>query len=72
MGAFDSMIDLSLLVAPLVAISVYKSFGSFPIVLILAAIPAAVAFAVTALWLPQDAPPEGSDRPAPEEISETV
>lgn len=72
MGAFDSVMDLSLLVAPLIAISVHKASRSIPIVLILAAIPAALAFAATALWLARDASPEESGRPVPEEISKTV
>lgn len=54
MGAFDSLMDLSLFVGPLLAISIYKSTGRIPLVFVLAIIPAAVAFFATAVWLPQN------------------
>ena len=51
MGAFDSVMDLSLFVGPLIAVLVYKSTDQiFPISLI-AVIPALLAFFATVAWL---------------------
>ncbi len=54
MGAFDSLMDLSLFVAPLLAISMYRTSGSIPMVLMLASIPAALTFIAMSIWLPRD------------------
>ena len=58
MGAFDSVMDLSLFIGPLMAVSVYKSTGQMAPVFLLAVAPAALALFATALWLPRhDRPP---------------
>lgn len=46
MGAFDAVLDLSLLVGPLIAISVHKSTGQLPPIFLIAAVPAAVGLFV--------------------------
>ncbi|GEM_PF-4881053 len=53
MGAFDSVMDLSLFIGPLMAVSIYKSTGQMAPVFLLAVAPAALALFATALWLPQ-------------------
>ncbi len=53
MGAFDSVLDLSLFVGPMIAISVYRSTGQMPSVFLIAVGPAVLAFFATAIWLPR-------------------
>ncbi len=55
MGAFDSMMDLSLFIGPLIAISVFKYSGIFAPVFLIAVAPAFLAFFATILWLPREA-----------------
>ncbi len=55
MGAFDSVMDLSLFVGPLLALSIHKATGSIPLVLMIASIPAFLAFFAASLWLPRRA-----------------
>jgi DHA1 family multidrug resistance protein-like MFS transporter len=54
MGAFDSVMDLSLFVGPLLAVSVYKSTGRIAPVFLMAVAPAILAFFATAAWLPRE------------------
>jgi hypothetical protein len=54
MGAFDSLMDLSLLIAPLLAISIYKVSGSIPLVIMLGSMPAVITFIGLIIWLPQE------------------
>ncbi len=54
MGAFDSIMDLSLFVGPAVAILVYDSVGRTSPVFLIAVIPAALAFFTTAILLPKE------------------
>lgn len=54
MGIFDSMMDLSLFLGPLIAISLYKSMGSMKPIFLIAVVPAVIAFFVTAKFLPCD------------------
>lgn len=54
MGVFDSVMDLSLFVGPLLAISIHKAIGQIAPTFLLAVIPAILAFFVTATWLPRD------------------
>lgn len=51
MGAFDSVMDLSLFIAPLIAVLVYKSTGQIAPIFLIAAIPALLAFFATAICL---------------------
>jgi MFS family permease len=53
MAAFDSLMDLSLFVGPLIAISVYRAVGRIEPILLIAVLPAAAAFFATAAWLPR-------------------
>lgn len=53
MGAFDSAMDLSLFVGPLVAVSVFKSTGQTALVFLIAVLPAVFAFFATVAWLPR-------------------
>lgn len=53
MGAFDSVLDLSLFAGPLIAISVYRSTGMMPVVFLIAIVPAVLAFFATTIWLPR-------------------
>ena len=55
MGAFDSVMDLSLFVGPLIAVSVYKSIGQLGPIFLVAVAPAIFAFFATAIWLPREA-----------------
>ncbi|MEE8413177.1 MAG: hypothetical protein V3R96_01365, partial [Dehalococcoidales bacterium] len=52
MAAFDSILDLSLFLGPLIAISVYNSTGQITPIFIIAMLPAAFALFATAIWLP--------------------
>ncbi len=54
MGAFDSVMDLSLLIGPLIAVSVYKSTDQIAPVFLIAGTPAVLAFFATAGWLPRE------------------
>lgn len=54
MGAFDSMMDLSLFVGPLLAISLYKTVCTMGPIFILAVVPAMIAFFSMLKWLPKD------------------
>ena len=54
MGAFDSLMDLSLFVGPLMAISIYKSTGRMFPVFLMAIIPAVATFFATVVRLPRD------------------
>ncbi len=53
-SAFDSVMDLSLFIGPLIAISAYKSVGHIAPVFLIAVIPAALAFFATIIWLPRE------------------
>jgi DHA1 family multidrug resistance protein-like MFS transporter len=53
MGAFDSVMDLSLFVGPLIAVSVYKSSAQIGPIFLIAVVPAMLAFLATAMWLPR-------------------
>jgi MFS family permease len=55
MGAFDSVVDLSLFVAPLIAISVHRSTGWMVPVFLIAVVPAMWGFFATVVWLPREA-----------------
>ena len=55
MGAFDSIMDLSLFAGPLIAILVYQVTGEIAPVFLMAAVPAALAFFPVLFWLPKDA-----------------
>jgi MFS family permease len=54
MGAFDSLMDLSLFVGPLLAVSVYKSTDQLAPIFLIAITPAILAFFATVRWLPRD------------------
>lgn len=54
MAAFDSLMDLSLFVGPLAAVSVYKAAGAIGPALLIAIVPAALAFVAFLAWLPGD------------------
>jgi len=51
-AAFDSILDLSLFLGPLIAISVYTSIGQITPIFIIAMVPAVLALFSTAIWLP--------------------
>lgn len=53
MGVFDSIVDLSLFVGPLLAISIYEASHQMGAVFLLAVSPAVVAFLVLGLRLPE-------------------
>jgi len=55
MGAFDSAMDLSLFLGPLLGVMLYDATGDFAHVFLMAVIPAALAVFATALWLPRRA-----------------
>jgi MFS family permease len=57
MGVFDSVIDLSLLVGPAIAVSMYAVIGRMEPVFLLAAVPAVLGLFVTAAALPRDRKP---------------
>jgi len=52
MAAFDSILDLSLFLGPLIAILVYNYTGNITTVFIIAMVPAVFALFITAIWLP--------------------
>ncbi len=54
MAAFDSLMDLSLFVGPLSAVSLYKATGAIAPVFLIAVVPALAAFFALGLWLPRD------------------
>lgn len=54
MGVFDSIMDLSLFIGPLLAVSLYKILGTMNPVFILAVLPAIIAFFSMPKWLPKD------------------
>ncbi|HIJ64653.1 MAG TPA: MFS transporter [Candidatus Hydrogenedentes bacterium] len=54
-AVFDSLMDLSLLIGPLIAVAVHKSTGRLGFVFLIAVIPAATAFFATSVWLPREA-----------------
>jgi DHA1 family multidrug resistance protein-like MFS transporter len=54
MAAFDSLMDLSLFLGPLVAISSYKVTGNIGPPFLIAVLPAAVAFFTLVICLPRD------------------
>lgn len=54
MGVFDSLIDLSLFIAPGLAILLYKTSGAISPVFILVVLPAVIAFCAMTKWLPID------------------
>jgi MFS family permease len=54
MGIFDSLIDLSLFIAPGLAILLYKTSGAINPVFILVVLPAVIAFFAMIKWLPID------------------
>jgi MFS family permease len=54
MGAFDSVIDLSLFVGPLLAVSVYRSTGQIVPIFLIAVAPAVFALFATITWLPRE------------------
>jgi MFS family permease len=53
MGAFDSVMDLSMFVGPMLAVSIHTSTGQIAPVFLLAVVPAIVAFFALMAWLPQ-------------------
>jgi len=53
MAAFDSIVDLSLFIGPLLAISIYRYTSKIAPIFIIAVIPAAFAFFATVAWLPR-------------------
>jgi MFS family permease len=54
MGIFDSLMDLSLFVGPILAISLYKALGNLKPVFMLAVLPAFVALFAAFIWLSKD------------------
>jgi len=62
MGAFDSIMDLSLFVGPLIAISVYKYTGQIVPIFLIAVVPAVLAFFATTIWLPREAKPVSPEK----------
>lgn len=54
MAAFDSVMDLSLFLGPLIAISIYSVITQITPIFIVAVAPAMLAFFVLALWLPRE------------------
>jgi len=54
MGVFDSIIDLSLFLGPLVAILLYGYISRIEPLFLIAVIPAVFAFFATAIWLSRD------------------
>ena len=57
MGAFDSVMDLSLFVAPLIAVLVYKSTGQIAPIFLIAVVPALLALFATTIWLKEHPKP---------------
>ena len=55
MGVFDSLMDLSLFVGPLMAISLYKATGQMMPIFLMAIIPAIATFFAATAWLPRNA-----------------
>jgi DHA1 family multidrug resistance protein-like MFS transporter len=54
MGAFDSILDLSLFIGPLITVSVYRSTGHIGPIFLIAVAPAILALFATATWLPRE------------------
>ncbi len=54
MGAFDSIMDLSLFIGPLIAISVYRFSGHIAPIFVIAVVPAILALFATVTWLPRE------------------
>jgi hypothetical protein len=54
MGIFDSLMDLSLFVGPILAISLYKTSGILEPVFILAVFPAFLALLAGGFWLSKE------------------
>jgi len=52
MAAFDSVMDLSLFLGPLIAISAYSVTANITPIFIIAVVPAMFAFFILAFWLP--------------------
>jgi MFS family permease len=59
MGAFDSVMDLSLFIGPILAISVYRTTGQIAPVFLIAVTPALLAFFATTVGLPKDRERDG-------------
>lgn len=53
MGAFDSAMDLSLFIGPMLAICIYKSTDQIAPIFLIAVAPAIFAFFATVAWLPR-------------------
>ena len=51
MAAFDSVIDLSLFIAPVVGVLVYRATDQIAPVFLIAVIPTVLAFFATRIWL---------------------
>ena len=54
MGAFDSVMDLSLFIGPLIAVSVYKATHQIAPIFLIAVVPAIFAFFAMVAWLPRE------------------
>jgi MFS family permease len=54
MGAFDSLMDLSLFIGPLLAVLIYNLTGQFAPVFLIAVGPAVLALFATTIWLPRE------------------
>lgn len=54
MGAFDSIMDLSLFIGPLITVLVYRFSGHIAPIFLIAVAPAIVALFATAAWLPRE------------------
>jgi len=72
MGAFDSVMDLSLFVGPVVAAVSLKALGTVNAVIPIVCIPAALALAAALFRLRQATAGVGSTVPAPLDVEETV
>ncbi len=53
MGAFDSLMDISLFIGPLIGVWFYQVTALIGPVFLIAVVPAIVAFFATAIWLPR-------------------
>jgi MFS family permease len=62
MGAFDSLMDLSLFIGPLLAVLTYSATGQFAPVFLIAVGPAVLTLFATVIWLPREVKPS---RPLP-------
>jgi MFS family permease len=54
MGAFDSTMDLSMVVGPVLAVALHRATGQIAPVLLMAVVPAAFAFFALVSWLPKE------------------